>query len=1306
MFDKLKPKPTLIRKYSSLTAANGESLSMVGLTSLSFTMKGLQLTHTFNVVAGLTRNFILGRDWLKENGVRIYFDLGNLRIKNTFVPLEEDIHISSILRLTKKTTLKPQTGTICYVKVNNGFRIPETGLLEVTNLEPGDIQEDPGLTVQESIHTVKSRGKIPVLIMNQTNRYYNLKRGSVIGKGRALDVSEVCTITEQEEDDNVDFENEFKDIKVKEIYRKDITRIIKQNKDLFAKTDIQLGHTETVKMTIDTGDHPPIRNRPYRAPLNKRSIIDHALVDMLEAKIIERSQSPWAFPLVVVKKKDGSNRMCVDFRSLNKVTKPNAYSLPLIDDILSLLGNAKHFTTLDLKSGYWQVLMDEESQEKTAFACHKGLFQFRVMPFGLSNAPAVFQELMNVVLQGCEQFCIAYLDDVIIFSSSPQEHLQHIETVLDRLRLHGLKLKLKKCAFFEDETEYLGFKVSKDGVKPNPQKGEAIKNLPVPRTVREVRGLIGTCSYYRRFIPNFSKIAEPIINLTKKHARFKWNQECQTAFEYLKESLVVVPLLAYPDTNKPYVLYTDASDSCIGACLTQQTEEGEEKPIYFLSHKLSDTQTRWSTIEKEGFAIHYSLQKLDHYLHGAQFVIKTDHKPLKYILDAPMVNQKLMRWALSIAGYNCKVMYIEGKNNHCADLLSRIPGVPTDQDAEQSKVSDSADDPDIDDRTFEIDAINSNEFNPKDFASCQVEPPNDVSKPEIDLQTEIDMKQEQEADADIGKLRMRLRRGTANKTEHKHHMEIDGLLYYISQPDTDEPRLRLYIPKEIEQTVIEQFHDRLGHMALDKTYDSIALKYYWPNMYKKLNAYIEKCITCQTRSDMRTRPPLQETDIPPYPFAKIGLDLSGPYPTTLSGNKYIVSFIDVYSGWPESFCVPDKSADNIAFLIIEEIFPRFGCVLELVSDNGSENINRKVRETLATLNVHHVKTSFYSPQSNGKVERLHRTLNDVISKKIQEDTRTWDLHLNQTLAAIRFHVNESQKFSPFYLLYVRDPVLPLDTILKPRRRYMGEDQYQIALQQQHKAFVLVHRNMKAAKGKQKRYADRHSKEEHFQVGDPVYLKNHRRTSKFDNKWTPYYRIIEQTGPLSFIVKNQLNGVTTKTHARHIRPANIAEWPEPKPTERRLLRKSNYVVPPEDSEEEGETEEMTALERAVRFKRQERADSSDEDDLPLMELRRRWRAREQLDKGHESPVDAQSIKSESDVTDSDESDSSFVKTDAKSEETDMEVDVIKKQGTCFSRSNRVPTGEITKSNADPKTLVNYFLAAIVVVIILNCGWVSY
>ena len=304
------------------------------------------------------------------------------------------------------------------------------------------------------------------------------------------------------------------------------------------------------------------------------------------------------------------------------------------------------------------------------------------------------------------------------------------------------------------------------------------------------------------------------------------------------------------------------------------------------------------------------------------------------------------------------------------------------------------------------------------------------------------------------------------------HIILDDILYYVSKPNTD-PIIRLYLPRHMIKPVIMEYHDNNRHMGIDKTHDAIKHKYYWPNMYKELYDYINNC---QTRNLTKVKPPQQETDAPPYPFAKIGLDVAGPYHQTLSINKYVVGFVDWYSGWAEAFSIPDKSAETIAYLLLEEIIPRHSTPLQLVTDNGTENVNKVMQHLLQILKISHVTTSYYHPQSgNSKVERFHRTFNDVMSKKVKEHLDTWDLYINQVLAAIRFSTNDSTKFSPFYLLYSREPVMPVDNILKPRQKYMGQEPHKLGLEQQNKSFVLVHRHLKRAKTRQAKYADRNSK---------------------------------------------------------------------------------------------------------------------------------------------------------------------------------------------------------------------------------------
>ena len=1053
---------------------------------------------------------------------------------------------------------------------------------------------------------------IQVLLVNNTNKTYTVRKGCPLAKIEQVQGNEIMSVSECTNTSNTCQTHEtFECVDVPDKHRQEILDLLKANADLFAQKDSELSHTDTVKMKINTGDNPPIKLRPYRTPLNNRKVIDDAIDEMLNAKIIQRSKSPWSFPVVIVDKKDGSKRFCVDFRALNKITKSNSYPLPVIDDILALLGRAKYFTSLDLKSGYWQVLMDDNDKEKTAFACHRGLFQFNVMPFGLTTAPAVFQELMARVLEGLDKFTVAYLDDILIYSATLEGHLAHIQQVFDRLREHSLRLKLKKCSFLKSETNYLGFVINENGVMPEARKVNVIKALAPPTCVREVRSLVGMCSYYRRFIPHFSNMAEPIIALTRKYAKFKWDDKCQKAFETLKEKLAGFPVLGYPDSNKMYFLYTDASQDCIGACLTQLCDDDNsadsrvrnEKPIYYLSHKLSDTQTRWSTIEKEAFAIHFALQKLDHYLHNAEFIIRTDHKPLKYLLDSPMQNKKIQLWALGIAGYNCKIEYIKGTDNSCADLLSRIP-----QSAGLTQENDTYE-PDISDKAYEINALNSNRFDPKEFASCKLPPSDLIEKPT--LGEEVDIVTEQSKDTNLMELKIGLLNNKLLPSVQKRHVIIDNILYYISNVDSD-PVLRLYIPEQLRGAVIKQYHDWNGHMGSDKTYDTIRQKYYWPNLYKELYEYIGQCVTCQSRNMQKIKTPLQDTDIPPYAFAKISLDLSGPYPTSLSGNKYIVGFVDWYSGFPEAFAVPDKCADTIAHLIIEEIFPRYGAPLEIVTDNGSENVNQTVRETLQALNVHHVKTSLYHPASNSKVERFHRVLHDILAKKLKDNVNTWDLYLNQALAAIRFNVSTSSKFSPFFLLYNRDVVLPIDNILKPRRKYTGEDLHKIALEQQHNSFVLVHKHLKRARKKQAKYADRKAKDIQFEVGDPVYYKVHNKKSKLNLNWKPYYRILEKTSPVTYKIKHQLDGSVIKVHAENIRKAHVDEWQTPNVGEGRLLRKTNYVIPPDSDESSSNSEnreDNMPLARLAQRYRNKRDDSGDEGPIPKMELAKYSRLQE-------------------------------------------------------------------------------------------------
>ncbi len=1100
MYKRLKKKSPIKPVSQTLQGAGGSPLKVLGTTEVTFQLGKKEYTHRCFVIKEASRNMIIGMDFLKKHRAVIYLNLEKLKLHDEYIDLEQDIHIASVVRLSVDVTIAPQSKVPVVGKIKQGPYFKVGQLCEFKQDDKSWTNEEPGLLFANSVSKLGSKGRCQVLVVNSTNKTYTLQKGSVIGTLAPLHDSETCTLAEVMKTKQPDLPTkpDFSAAQVPEQYRDILCPILEEYADVFAAHDNDFGRTDTVKMTIDTQGHAPIKQRPYRTPLAQQPIVNEALDDMMDKEIIERSNSPWASPIVLVKKKDGSTRFCVDFRKLNSATKPLAVPLPLIDDLLGVLGKAVFFTSLDLISGYWQVMMDEKDKEKTAFCTsHRGLFQFKVMPFGLMNAPGVFSQLISQVLEGCESFTTGYIDDILCFSDSLEDHLKHLKIVFQRLRQHGLKLKLRKCSFLQPETSYLGYRLTADGIKPEEDKVKAIRELEPPSSKKEVRSFIGSCSYYRKFLPNFSGIAKPLIELTKKNTRFKWEERHQEAFQFLKDSLTEIPFLAYPDLRKSFTLYTDASDLCIGACLTQTNEQGEELPVYFLSHKLSDTQTRWATIEKEAYAIFYAVQKLHYILYGAQFTIKTDHQPLIYLLNGPSNNRKVQNWMLQLSAYSCTIEHIKGTDNTMADMLSRAPTSPLTMstDNTQMKTSDkivenSDLDVDVPDQTYHVHTLDSGNFIPRRFAAYNARPePVDLSL----LGPELDMVNEQAKDPEVAKLVKEVQTKTGKSKSR--YITQEGVLYYLSDPH-GEARMRLYVPTQLRPNLIRSYHDDNGHFGVDKCYHTLARSYYWPNMFKDLWEYVSNCVRCNERNLKKIRPPISDTEIPPYAFAKVSLDMAGPFPLTLSGNKYIVSFVDWLSGWVEAFPVADKTADTIVYLLTTEIFPRFGCPLVLVTDNGGENVNQAMKETLDRLRIHHVKTSVFHPQSNAKVERSHRTMNDVLSKLMDNKRcNTWDLHLPQVLAAMRFNYNDSTGQSPFSLVYGRDVVLPVDSLLQPRRKYYGEAKHQILLEMQHEAFLRVHRGMRKQKRRQVRYADRAAREVDFKVGDPVYLRNHKKTSK-------------------------------------------------------------------------------------------------------------------------------------------------------------------------------------------------------------------
>lgn len=452
-----------------------------------------------------------------------------------------------------------------------------------------------------------------------------------------------------------------------------LDKILLQHKDIFAQHETDIGRISVAKHQITTVPHPPIQLRAYRRPQSEYDEISRQIKDLKEKGLIRDSDSPWAFPVTLAKKKDGTSRMCIDYRRLNTITIDDKMPLPRIDDILDRLRHAKYFTTLDVAWGYWHIEMDSNSINKTAFITHEGHYEWLVMPFGLKNAPSTFQRILQLVLgKTLYKGAINYLDDVIVYSDTLERHLQLLECIFKLFKIHNIKLKSTKCHFLQNKVEYLGYIVSHNKVEPSPSKIESVRSFPAPTSVTEVRRFLGLANYYRRFVPDFAKITKPLTALLRKDVSFNWSDEQQTAFDQLRKILTSKPVLALYDREKPCLLYTDASKVGIGAMLVQKDEKGSEHPIAYYSKALNKHESNYTAFELECLAVIRAVEHFQVYL-SLPFTIITDHHALKWLLSLKNPTGKLYRWSIKLSTYNYTLIHKPGKSQQHVDALSRAP---------------------------------------------------------------------------------------------------------------------------------------------------------------------------------------------------------------------------------------------------------------------------------------------------------------------------------------------------------------------------------------------------------------------------------------------------------------------------------------------------------------------------------------------------------------------------------------------------------------------------------------------------------
>lgn len=817
-------------------------------------------------------------------------------------------------------------------------------------------------------------------ILNYDNKIIKFKEGQVLARAFRIDnnikkinrIHEVqnhggkppLTLDDLNIDENLDLNQKLK-----------LFNTLNQYRDCFAKDLSELGQTMVAEMNIQLADTEPIVYRPYKLSHSEREEVRIMVDELLKYDIIQESQSPYASPVLLVKKKTGDKRLCVDYRALNKKTIKQHYPLPRIEDQIDRLAGNKFFCALDLASGYYQIPLSKESRSKSSFVTPDGQFEFKRMPFGLANAPAVFQRTINLVLGNLRyNIALAYMDDILVPSRSFEEGIERLEIVLQRFREAGLTLKPQKCYFFQNHVDYLGFEISQEGVRPGFKKIDSVKNFPKPKDVHNVRQFIGLASFFRRFIRGFGEIARPLTKLLKKNSVWLWSQIQEEAFDKLKNALISRPVLALYNPSLETQIHTDASKHGIGSVLLQKQIDGVFKPVAYYSRQTSPEESHFSSYELETLAVIAALVKFRTYVLGLNFTIVTDCNSLRATFLKRDMLPRVARWWSLIQEYDCNVVYKSGKGMIHVDALSRNP---TTENAGIIKAID----------TLDIMTITDDWLTTVQLADSEIQRIKKIlSDKDFDDMVEI-------------------RKNFVLKRDRVYKVTEDGL--------------RWVVPKGCRWQILQKNHDEIGHFAFDKTLDKVKEHYWFPRMRKFIQKYVSSCLECAHNKLPAGKKQGYLHPIPKVnkPFHTIHIDHVGPFVKSKRKNCYILVIVESFTKFIVLKAVKNtKSTSTIA--VLRDYFGTFGLPKRLISDRGTSFTSSKFKSFITEIGVHHVKNAVASPRANGQVERYNRTILDSLaSQNHGKDERLWDDRLLQVQWGLNNTLNKGTGKTPSEVLF-------------------------------------------------------------------------------------------------------------------------------------------------------------------------------------------------------------------------------------------------------------------------------------------------
>lgn len=863
----------------------------------------------------------------------------------------------------------------------------------------------------------------------------------------------------------------------------ELKTLIEKEKTLFEKTK---GVCPLIKHEIRLKEPDKFIKQRYR-PCNpaKMEILYKEVDKMLKDGVIRPSKSPWNTPVVIATKKNGDPRVCIDFRKVNDASHKDAYPIPQVNSTLNKLKGARYISTIDLKNGYWQVPLAENSRPITAFTVPgKGLFEFNVMPFGLHAAPSTFQRLLDrVITAEMAPHVFAYLDDIVIVTDSFKKHMQILADVLHRLRAANLIPNWAKCQWARERLIYLGHLIDKEGLHTDPDRIAAVRDLPPPTTVKQLRRFLGLSSWYRRFIKDASKHAAPLNKLLKKNTKWEWGEAQQRAFEELKMQMTNAPVLACPDWAKTFKLQTDASLDGLGLVLTQG-DGADERVIAYASKTLTKAEKNYSVTELECLAVKWGIWKMRDYLEGYHFIVLTDHQSLKWLDKIDNPSGRLARWAMELSQWDFEIKYRKGTENTVADALSRQP-------------------------------LQIFQMNQPITCNWYLKKTEEVRKnPDDNPEYTI--------------IKDRLYRHILHTLDFNDNSQAE--------------EWKICVPTEERNRVLEESHDlpTAGHLGVAKTLSRLARHYYWPGMLRDATKYVRSCDSCQRHKAQQLPPPgvMHATNVE-NPWEMVSVDIVVPSVNSNNGHNQLLVMQDRFTKWIELRPLRKATGPSVTRAVLEQVILRHGCPKIIVSDNGRQFISKVFTKLLKDCKIEHRRTPRYTPQCN-PVERTNRVVKTMIKQYIDKSQKEWDIYLPEIAYAYNSAPSDSTGYSPAYLNTGREFSPPGSLNQEVRGAPSANEPARI--KRIHDAFELARSNIARSFDKQKRQYDLRRRDWSPAPGDQVLCKKHTLSNKaknynagLDEKFEGPYIVHKKLSPVLFNLKDSKGRIIHNIHVRDLRP---------------------------------------------------------------------------------------------------------------------------------------------------------------------------